>query len=48
MRERPIGFRRVDQSEGFASQEEMDAWFRPLVKPGKSVEKALMLFRRLK
>ena len=34
------------KSEGFASQEEMDAWFRPLVKPGKTIEKTLMLFSR--
>lgn len=34
------------QSEGFASQEEMDEWFRPLVKPGKTIEKTLMLFSR--
>jgi hypothetical protein len=34
------------KSEGFASQEEMDAWFRPLVKPGQTIEKTLMLFSR--
>jgi len=34
------------ESEGFASQDEMDEWFRPLVKPGRTVEKTLMLFRR--
>jgi hypothetical protein len=35
------------KSEGFASQAEMDGWFRPLVKPGETVEKTLMLFRRV-
>lgn len=34
------------KSEGFASKEEMDAWFRPLVKPGHTIEKTLMLFSR--
>lgn len=34
------------KSEGFTSQEEMDAWFRPLVKPGQTIEKTLMLFSR--
>jgi hypothetical protein len=32
------------ETEGFASREEMDAWFRPLVAPGKTVEKQLMCF----
>ena len=35
------------KSEGFASQEEMDAWFRPLVKPGQTIEKTLMVFHRI-
>lgn len=34
------------KTEGFASQEEMDAWFRPLVKPGTGMKKTLMLFSR--
>lgn len=34
------------ESEGFGSQSEMDEWFRPLVKPGRTVEKTLMRFRR--
>lgn len=34
-------------SEGFASQAEMDEWFRPLVKPGWTAEKVLMRFKRL-
>lgn len=34
------------ESEGFESREEMDAWFRPLVKRGQTIEKTLMLFRR--
>ncbi len=33
------------ESEGFVSQEEMDEWFRPLVKPGKTITKTLMRFR---
>lgn len=31
--------------EGFDSQEAMDQWFRPLVKPGQTVIKHLMRFR---
>ena len=34
------------ESEGFATQNEMDEWFRPLVKPGQTVAKVLMRFRR--
>lgn len=37
---------KLDGSEGFGSQSEMDEWFRPLVKPGRTVEKTLMRFRR--
>ena len=33
------------KSEGFNSKAEMDEWFRPLVKPGKGVCKAIMQFR---
>ena len=33
------------QTEGFDSAAELDAWCRPLVKPGKSVTKHLMRFR---
>jgi len=33
-------------SEGFGSPAEMDDWFRPLVKPGQTLTKTLMLFRR--
>jgi len=32
-------------AEGFASQEEMDAWFRKVVKHGHQVEQNLMRFR---
>ncbi len=32
-------------TEGFSSPKEMDDWFGPLVKPGKTVTKALMRFR---
>lgn len=38
------GKRLLHELEGFASSEEMDAWFRPLVAPGKTVEKHLMVF----
>jgi hypothetical protein len=34
------------KSEGFASQEEMDDWFSPLVKHGTGTSKALMAFDR--
>lgn len=34
-------------TEGFTSGLEMDAWFRPLVKPGQTVEKHLMIFQTL-
>jgi hypothetical protein len=37
----------LHESEGFASKAEMDDWFRPLVQPGQTAVKALMLFRRL-
>ena len=33
--------------EGFASREDMDAWFRPLVRPGSCLKKHLMFFRRV-
>jgi len=35
------------QTEGFADPEEMDAWFKPLVKPGQTVEKWLMNFQTI-
>lgn len=35
----------LHESEGFESREEMDDWFRRLVKPGQTVTKALMRFR---
>lgn len=35
------------QLEGFDSQAAMDAWFRPLVKPGHTLQRHLMLFKRL-
>ncbi|MEI6178310.1 MAG: hypothetical protein WCS43_15565 [Verrucomicrobiota bacterium] len=34
-------------TEGFGSRAEMDAWFRPIVKPGQTVAKVLMRFRLL-
>lgn len=34
------------ETEGFATADELHAWFRPLVKRGQTVEKTLMLFRR--
>lgn len=35
------------QTEGFATLAEMNAWFRPLVKPGQTVTKYLMRFHRI-
>ena len=34
----------LHESEGFASQAEMDEWFRPLVCPGQTLQKCLMRF----
>lgn len=34
-------------TEGFASRDDLDAWFRPLVPPGMTVTKTLMRFRLL-
>ena len=39
------GQRTLYDGEGFASQAEMDDWFRPLVKPGGMKTKHIMLFR---
>ena len=36
----------LHETEGFATSAEMDEWFRPLVKRGETIEKALMLFSR--
>jgi hypothetical protein len=33
------------ETEGFPTSEELDNWFRPLVKPGKFITKTLMRFR---
>lgn len=33
--------------EGFAARWEMDDWFRPLIKPGQTVTKTLINFRRI-
>lgn len=41
------GARMLHETEGFESREEMDAWFRPLIKPGQTVTKCLMRFRLL-
>ena len=38
----------LHESEGFASQAEMDEWFRPLLKAGTSVTKQLMRFELVK
>lgn len=37
----------LHQSEGFATRAEMDEWFRRLVQPGTTIEKTLMLFRKV-
>jgi len=39
------GARMLHETEGFESREELDAWFRPLLKPGQTVTKFLMRFR---
>lgn len=36
----------LHETEGFANSAEMDAWFRPLVKAGETIEKTLMHFSR--
>lgn len=36
---------KIHETEGFDSVEEMDSWFRRLVKPGHMIEQSLMLFR---
>lgn len=38
----------LHETEGFDSADAMDAWFRPLVRPGQTVEKALIRFALLK
>lgn len=39
--------RPLNVTEGFDSLEELDNWFRPLVKDGQTVTKHLMRFRKL-
>lgn len=41
-----LGSRDLYQTEGFKHQDAMDDWFRQVVKPGKTVTKYLMSFRR--
>jgi hypothetical protein len=36
----------LHETEGFTSKEDMDNWFRPLVKPGQASTKILHRFRR--
>lgn len=38
--------RPIHEAEGFRNRDEMDEWFRRLVKPGQTVEKTLMRFCR--
>lgn len=38
----------IHKTEGFDTPEAMDEWFRPLVKPGQTIEKTLIFFRRMK
>ena len=33
------------ETEGFKTSDELDDWFRPLVKPGQTITKTLMRFR---
>ena len=37
----------LHETEGFTSRDEMDEWFRKIVKPGQTVRKTLMRFRLL-
>jgi hypothetical protein len=37
----------LHETEGFSSRSEMDAWFRPLIKPGQTITKFLMRFSLL-
>ncbi len=37
--------KRLWQCEGFLSQQDMDLWFKPLIKPGQTIEKHLNHFR---
>lgn len=37
----------LHETEGFTSRADMDAWFRPLVKPGQTLNQHLMRFRLL-
>lgn len=39
--------RELYETEGFDSREDMDTWFRPLVKPGMAISKCLMRFNML-
>lgn len=39
------GARLLHETEGFESRAAMDAWFRPLLKPGQTATKFLMRFR---
>jgi hypothetical protein len=36
--------RLLHETEGFSTRADLDAWFRPLVKRGQTVDKALMFF----
>ena len=37
----------IHETEGFENRKAMDDWFRPLVKPGQTVEKTMMRFSLL-
>ena len=39
--------RPLHETEGFESRGDMDDWFRPLVKPGETLTKTIMNFRRV-
>jgi hypothetical protein len=41
----PLSGTPLHATEGFESRSEMDAWFRPLVKPGQTITRFLMRFR---
>jgi hypothetical protein len=37
----------LHETEGFESRGDMDDWFRPLVKPGQTITKAIIKIRRI-
>lgn len=42
-----INAKPLHETEGFGSNQELNDWFRPLIKPGQTITKCLMRFRLL-